>query len=426
MELDIRNGFLRRHLEYVEDTETPRIMHIWAALSGISACLGRRCFYDHGIGHIFPNQYVFLVGPPGVKKSTAIDIVKKIIRDNTGVRFAPSDTGGQRQGLIKALVNDEEIEDEVDNELEAADIAKKMEAMEAHFVRIDERDKHVLYICEDELSSFIGTNAQELVKFLRQMWDGKAYEYRLRSEQLTLHDPLLNALAGTNPTDIADCLPQSAIGQGFTSRSILVYANKPYKDVPDPDKLNDHAEKKLAEVYKYCYYEAEGEFKFTEEARQHNVKIYKANTALSDNRFLYYLQRRQAHYFKLCMALTAADGRYIMGLSDLKEALNILAYTEVTMPEALGEYGMSPLGAAKQKLVEFLAQANTAVPSQILWASMQRDVQSFHQYQEILMELRAGGRVSEIQTKDGPGYVYNTPREAEIVNLYGHVLGEKE
>jgi hypothetical protein len=99
--------YLNEYLKMVEDTESPRIFHIWSAVFAMSAALGRRSWLPFGTFDIFPNQYVLLVGTPGTRKSTAANLSKKLLKNSTGTRFAPSDTGGQRQGLIGALFGEE-------------------------------------------------------------------------------------------------------------------------------------------------------------------------------------------------------------------------------------------------------------------------------------------------------------------------------
>ena len=98
--------YLNNYLAMLEDTESPRIFHIWSAVFSLASTLGRRCWLPFGTFDIFPNHYILLVGTPGTRKSTAANQAKKVVKGSTGVRFAPSDTGGQRQGLVLAMAGD--------------------------------------------------------------------------------------------------------------------------------------------------------------------------------------------------------------------------------------------------------------------------------------------------------------------------------
>jgi len=46
----LRNQFLRRHLDYVEMTEPPKLFHTWSALAAVGACMGRHVWLAPGIG----------------------------------------------------------------------------------------------------------------------------------------------------------------------------------------------------------------------------------------------------------------------------------------------------------------------------------------------------------------------------------------
>lgn len=405
-----KNEFLATYLEYVEDTESPRIFHLWVAITGISACLGRRSFLPFGIGPVFPNIYSLLVGPPGTRKSTAINIMARRIRKNTGVKFAPEDTAGQRQGLIAALkggIKDED--DEINGVLSAADAASAIKLIETMEHKIDARDEHVMFAAASEFDSFIGTRAREFAAFLGKMWDGEDYDYTLKNEKHVLTHPLLTIIGGTTPANIQDSLPQSSIGQGFTSRIIFVYANRKYKDISRPKELPRGLEKKIDKVFNELFYYFDGEFKETQEARKLLDDIYHRETEISDPRFVYYCERRHQHLLKTSMCLAAARKSLIIEIDDIKEADLILKITEEYMPDALGEFGLSQISAAKQKMLEFLMHANGPVVSNILWAVMQKDLRQ-SDFHNSIADLINAGKITQVKTNEGPAFVYNDVR----------------
>jgi len=212
-------------------------MHIWAAISGAGACLGRRVYLPFGFADIYANMCILLVGPPGVRKSTAILLMQKRLRKSTGVRFAPEDSCGQRQGLIIAMEGDkEDISDEDAKLIDAANRLPDVDTMAKLNLSQDPRDAHVMYAVASEFASFIGQNAIEMVTFLNKVLDGEDYDYKTRSSQHTLDNPLLGIIGGTAPISIQDAFPKAAIGHGFTSRIVFVYANRKYKKVPRPPR----------------------------------------------------------------------------------------------------------------------------------------------------------------------------------------------
>jgi len=413
MFLNLHNSFLQEYLEYVEETETPRIMHVWAALTGVGACLGRRVQLPFGITDIYANMFVLLVGPPGVRKSTAINLMQKRLRHATKVRFAPEDTAGARQGLIIALENKDEQADEKEKaELEAAAATLDLEKLNGYNITIDSRDAHVMFAVASEFSSFIGHNAIDMVTFLNKMWDGESYDYKIRTVRHLLHNPLLSVIGGTTPTNISTSLPASAIGHGFTSRVILVHANKKYKKVPRPPALDRTIEKSIDETLSYLSNTFDGDMKETKEAASIIDSLYDTEIKLNDPRFIYYVDRRQQHLLKLSVILAAARRSKSIERTDVEEANLILTYTETFMPDALGEYGLSPLSAAKQKMVEFIQHAKGPVTVNILWAVMQRDMKVVD-FRNSLAELVNSNKILEVHTNQGEAYVYMDREDEE-------------
>src|SRR3546814_13571156 len=68
------------YMAMVEDTESPRLFHLWSAITGAAAALGRRCFFQLGPITVYPNHCTLLVGTPANRKSTAISMMAKQLR----------------------------------------------------------------------------------------------------------------------------------------------------------------------------------------------------------------------------------------------------------------------------------------------------------------------------------------------------------
>lgn len=415
------NPFLKLYLEYVEETESPRIMHLWSILSGISACLGRRLWFPFGTGSIFPNTYVLLVGPPGVRKSTAINIASNLVRSATDVRFAPSDTGGERQGLIISMENEKGDDEKEDEKLMNAVVNLDIDYISNMDAQIDPRNKHCMYIVASEFTSFIGLKSMTMITFLNKMYDGEDYDYKISSRENTLRNPLLNLIGGTTPSDISDSLPAPSIGKGFTSRIVFVYANRKYKRVAFPPPLDNDIAVELKKTLSWAFYQMEGEIGIRQEAKKLLEKLYEKRIDLDDIRFIYYAERRFTHLIKLSMLLAALRQSSVIDVKDVQEALLILEYTEQFMPEALGEFGLSPVSAAKQKMVEFLQHANGPVSEQILWGHLNKDMK-LSDFRNSLAELQNGSKILKVHANAQVAYVYRDAESEELVELLG---GEK-
>lgn len=409
--MKFRSEFLSAYMEYVDETESPRVFHIWSALSGIAACMGRRVYMPFSVGDIYPNMYVLLVGPPAVKKSTAINIMKRLVKDATGVRFAPDDTSGQRQGVLAAMHVDLKEENELMEALEASQAASSgvllgedinpLELMKS--VNVDTRDKHSMYITASEFATFIGSNNSDMLNFLIKMWDGDDYAYKLKSSELTLTNPLLNLIGGTTPTSISQSIPQQAMGSGFMSRLIMVHATEKHARIPEP-QLVEAIAPLLKEIYSRVFNNFSGAMEQTAGAREALNELYDSKVDISDTRFIHYIDRRHDHLKKLSMCMAASRLSNYIDTRDVEEAQKILSATELGMPDALGEYGLSPLSASKQRLVEFIVYTKEPVTQNILWGLMHREMKRTD-FMSSLAELCNAGKIMQVTTSTGIAYV---------------------
>ena len=62
----LSDGIINAFCDYTKDTEIPTVFSMWAAMSTVSAALGRDCFIDRGPFVIYPNLYAVLVAGSAV------------------------------------------------------------------------------------------------------------------------------------------------------------------------------------------------------------------------------------------------------------------------------------------------------------------------------------------------------------------------
>lgn len=413
MALEFNSKFLNDYMKMVEETESPRLFHVWAALSGMSAALGRRCWFPFGPMVIFPNQFVVLVGTPGTRKSTAMSIMKKQLRKATGIRFAPADTAGQRQGLVEAMKGNDAPKEFLENiELAIAenslagltleDIAAVSDEPQEDSERVDfisAADKHHIMVTATELSRFIGQNNLQMLDFLVTMWDGEDYEYQTKGGLTVLKNPLINMLSCTTPTSIHHSMPPAAGGQGFLSRMILVYGSRKYKPVPRPIEPDQTHVDAVRDGFNRAYFELAGEFRESPAAKAYCESLYDFQLEINDPRFGYYHERRQDHLIKLGMALAASRGYTVIEKEDYEEAHKILRATEKGMPDALGEFGMNPLAALKQSMLEYIRSLGTVQLDQ-LRAVFHRDARA-NEFMEAVNDLSKLNQLTMSQLASG-------------------------
>ena len=398
----IKNEAIHQYLEYTKDTEPPTIFHIWSLLASSSAALGRHCFYPFGGSSIYGNLYVLLIGPPASRKSRASGIAANLLRSDTSVRFAPDDTGGQRQGLISALSGESDIVSkfgDVFDDFEGSKPAGKS-------LQAPKSDKECLFIYASEWGSFIGQNNMDLTRFLNKVYDGEPYQYRLKKEEMWLRNPVCSMLGGTTTSEISLLLPPEAIGQGFTSRIILVYADGPRKKIRKP-RLRVFPGQKIRKTLKKISTELEGDFKETEAADEMLEFIYhEVEPAISDSRLMYYKDRRYIHLLKVVMNLAALRGSLTIEVQDIEDADYLLSETEKRMPEALGEFGTAPLARAKQRILDYLKLFAKPVPLRVVQGMMERDGLKKMEAADAINDIINSDLVEIIPTSSGDSLIY--------------------
>lgn len=400
----------------VDDTESPRIFHIWSAIFAISSSLGRRCWLPSGTFDVYPNHYILLVGTPGTRKTTAANAGKKVLKTSTGVRFAPPDTGGQRQGLIAEMADTNDLDKEY---LGAAELGATNAGLlslteleevtndpgeDEHLKFIDSADKHHLALVGSEFSRLVGQNNSQMLDFLGEMYDGEDVWYRTKQSKIQLKNCLLNLIACTTPVHINNSLPPAAAGQGFLSRMILVYGAKKFKLVPWPQAPDIELVARVKDVLSDVYYKMSGAFSMSDSARTYATDLYGYTLDISDSRFGYYNERRFTHLKKLAMCLSAACGRMEIQKEDFEEAHRILRATEKGMPDALGEFGMNPLAMLKQEILEQLRANQGPLTMEQIVAMFHRDARS-HEITEVVNDLIRMGQVKMQQNKAGSRFM---------------------
>lgn len=407
--MKIHNETIKKYLKLVSQTEPPVLHHIWALVSMMSANLGRRTWFEFGPMPILPNQYILLVGDPGVRKSTAMSLAKKLIKGNANIRLAPDDTGGQRQGLITAMLDGD------DN-----DISKMLEGLDGvdedvDIVSIDPEDRHTMYCYASEFASFIGQGSYEMVTFLTKMWDGEDHNYTLKNSKAVLEKPLLNILGGTTPTALASALPMEVVGQGFLSRVVLVYAESAIK-IARPQPIDEQGLAELRKLFTYVGNNFRGPFKETANASKLIDDCYFKQNKIEDTRFVYYQTRRHTHLIKLVMAMAALRGSQEIISEDVEDAQTLLTLTEESMPNALGEFGLSPLGLARQKLLDYINASADPFTANNLWSLMQRDMKLVD-FTQTLKDFVAEQKVSAWEDGDIIKYARNLKKNKKSMDL---------
>jgi len=195
-------NWLDTYREYTAKAESPDSYHLWCGLSVIAACLRRQVWVNMGHFAVYPNMYVVLVGPPGCRKNSAMNIATNLAFNLEDVKFSADAT--TREALIKAIANS------------------------ATTIELDNKEPYVhssLTIISPELSVFLGTNNTDLLSLLTTLYDCVSTDTEIltnngwRSIDTIDKDDL--ALTLNIQTDVLEYMPINFIVKKEAERMVL-------------------------------------------------------------------------------------------------------------------------------------------------------------------------------------------------------------
>jgi len=404
----LENETVRVYLHLMRNTESPPLFHVWSLLSAASACMTRRCWFPLGQLKVMPNQYIMLVGAPGVRKSTAVNFARKLVEEIEGIRFAPNSTGGHLQGFIAAMNEMQERQEAEDHGLNEAidqmdnfNLGALAPDLEDELAPTHVMNRSALYVAEGELTGFLGKKQDTFINFLGDMWDKSGelqHVYQIKREKLTVRLPCVNMIGGITPVHITSYLPIEAVGQGFTSRIMLVYSDY-RKNVPWPEPLDEDTVRQVKKIMRWIFEVKEGPFEIGENVKDRIIELYSFKPKIEDARFIHYAERRQSHLLKAAMALCAIRMDNVVSVADVNDAHNLLLLTELKMIESLGEYGLTPMALARTRIGDLLRRHEEPMTLQRVLMACGSDLNRAD-ITRALTEMTLTGQVIEVKLRD--------------------------
>ena len=385
----MNSSFFSDYLAYTADSEVPTSFHRWAAIAGIGAILERNLYIPHGHSHIFPNQYLMLIGTAGTRKSTAIKLMKSILV-KTGYTTISAERTSKEKFLLDLAGYDDESPQSNDDILER-NLFGDIE---------NESAISPMFIGADEANDFFGIGNLEFLSILGSLWDwnGGPYANRIKTgKSVSIPNPTITILAGNTPTGFSFAFPSDILGQGFFSRLLLVYGEPNGRQIafprsPDPYETG-HIVSRLQSIKSYY----QGELTYDTTARLLLECIYKSARTLDDLRFDSYCNRRFTHLLKLCIVCAAGNGKKEIDEATVIESNTYLSYIETLMPKALGEFGKSRNSDVTHKILSYI-EANDGVRLKDLMKLVSADLEKPSDIGDIIRKLSMSDK---IQNHDG-------------------------
>lgn len=318
------DSWLSAFLEYTERVSSQPIFRKWAGIGTLAAALERKVWIVSQKRRVYPNLYIFLVGPPGTGKTIALDIGSSILKASLPAHFI-AETSLTKAALIDAL------------------------AAANRLIRYpEEASFNALFIPSHELGALLPQYDPDFLNALTHIYDNSVYDERRRVVRhgvpLVIESPVLNLVAATTPSYMNTSLPVNAWDQGFLSRVIIAFGDiSSEAPLIELDLMNE-GEDENTELKKALQHdmriigERYGCLKFERNAAKAMEAWYKKGCPWNDRgdkpthpRLTYYKTRRPIHALKLCMIACCDRGGDSINIVDVETAKDWLIEVEREM-----------------------------------------------------------------------------------------------
>lgn len=372
--------FFQDYKIYTEETEPPKNFHVWSGIATISALLGKRCYIPQGFFTVHPNLYIVLVGPAGVKKSSAMNISKGLLRSLEDFPLAPAST--TREALLKCLQ---------DNKVEY-----NYEGRTASY--------HQASAFVTELQEFIGgkhINAG-MIGVMTALWDEPTFEYvTANKEPVIINSPYFTLLACCTKDWVTTKLQGDVISDGFARRVVFVLEEERSDFAPWPTMTsvkNDAYLRMSKEVARINT--VTGKFRFTNKAREYWDILYRKIQKSVDEKDAYvqnYYSTKHVLLLKVCMCLSAASGSHkVVDVALLKLVEELFENTERNLLDVFEGLGRNELSSYATQVLNYIQErwenGNQDTTFGDISLKYSRDL-SFDEVREILNTLNVSKQI---------------------------------
>ena len=356
-------------------------------VSAFSVLAGRRFWFNLGPITYYPNLYTVLVGHPGVKKSSALDRAKDLIRqvrieDNKRIPIAAAQA--TKEFIAKAMSNE------------------KFQGRRCFLNKGIPVEYNQYAIFATELTQFIAVNPISMLDFLTTVYTEKVYDCDTKGQGSDLVvGPYITLLACLTPEMLKGYLKMNILTGGFARRTQFVYGT-PAPPVPFPDFTP--AQK---EAFHRCIMWGEemqkhaGEFVMTNSARSWYEKWYthlQTNiTEIATPSTEGYYRTKHEVLFKTAMLAALSEGYDCVidvGHLEFVEHRFLLPY-EKNLERVFEGSGINPNAGATTQICRMLEAMTRPMNRKHLEAMFFDQVTSLSDLRDTLGHLCAVGRLVE-------------------------------
>ena len=332
--LPSKKGFISDFVYHWRTAEAPTIFGIWAALFALSSAIKREAWIPWlPDDNLYANLYLFFISPPATcKKNTVINAAIGLLeRLEIGLK---SETARKLKRL------------NIINTATGEKLDENLAKLSGRKVHLPNEETHEvgcsIIIAALELATFLGKqkyNEGKITTLLNIYDTGSTNKSgTIGRGWQTSRNHYTNLIGGTTKSGLKDSIPAAALGDGFLSRTIIVYQERGTRRRTKPQKVEGAPSKEdLIMRLGWIAENTMGPYDFSPEAEaffdtwynNHRDKI----DALGEDGSSFY-SRFDIHIRKVAFLLRAQ--RYSISrqieLCDIEDAIKIIEATGRTVP----------------------------------------------------------------------------------------------
>lgn len=355
----LKKPWLESYMEYVADTENPTSYNTWAGISTIASTLKRNVYIWYHNIKFFPNQYIILVGPPGLGKGSAIKPAAALAKEAGTVNY-----------LSDRITAEKIIEKLADGFTHPV-----LQTTGGNVIGALAVKEHTACILAKELPVFL-SSSDWMHTLLCSLWDENEFEHQTKNKgSKFIKDMCVSILGGCVPDYIRKLTKDTLapVTGGFTARCIFVYATKKSQLISDgwgsPNGAKSSLEHELIEDLKYLS-RIEGEVFLTDEAKRIWDTMYGQYGLGGDfesDALANFKSRIPSHALKCALTLSLSESDSLrIEKHHLERAINLIEEVRDNVDVTFRAVGESPLAVAQDRVMKFIEEKGVCSSKEIL------------------------------------------------------------
>lgn len=232
-------------LNSTKDFEAPRRYYYWATLASISAVLKDQVWFNMADNYKnYPNIYVLLYGPSGVRKGPAINLAEDLV---------------SRVGNTRVIDGRSSIEA----------VIKELGTVTSRPGKPPHKDACGFMVASELSSSIISNTAAMdiMTNLYDRLYNEKEWKYRLKvGESAVLLKPTITWLSATNEALFRDFIPEKNLNGGLIGRMFIINETQRHRLNSLMFKTVSPDREKLANQLRHIA-QLKGEFETTDDVR---------------------------------------------------------------------------------------------------------------------------------------------------------------